>query len=54
MNTLNEQLIQAVKDNIACDLMDYGVTAGQAYDLAHVDFDPIEIMDSVNLESALF
>ena len=34
--------------------MDYGVTAGQAYDLAHVDFDPIEIMDSVNLESALF
>lgn len=54
MNTLNEQLIQTVKDNIACDLMDYGVTAGQAYDLAHVDFDPIEIMDSVNLESALF
>lgn len=54
MNTLNEQLIQTVRDNIACDLMDYGVTAGEAYDLAHVDFDPVEIMDSVNLESALF
>ena len=54
MNTLNEQLIQTVRDNIACDLMDYGVTAGESYDLAHVDFDPVEIMNNVNLESALF
>jgi hypothetical protein len=54
MNTANEQLIQTVKDNIACNLMDYGVTAGEAYDLAHIDFDPLEIMDNVNLESAQF
>lgn len=54
MNTINEQLIQSVKDSITCDLMDHGVPAGEAYDLAHFDFDPLEIMDSVNLESALF
>jgi len=54
MNTLNEQLIQVVKDNIACDLMDYGVVAGEAYDLAREDFDALAIMENIDLESTLF
>lgn len=54
MNTINEKLIQTVQDSITCDLIDYGLPAGEAYDLAHADFDPLEIMENVNLESAQF
>ena len=52
MNTVNEQLIQIVTDNVFCDLVDYGVPAGQAYELSHIDIDPLEVMANVNLEGA--
>ena len=54
MNTLNEQLIQVVTDNVFCDLVDYGVHAGEAYELSHVDVDPLEVMASVNFEGTTF
>lgn len=54
MNTVNEKLIQNVKDSIFCELVDYGVSAGEAYDLSLMDFDPLEIMEEINLESSAF
>jgi len=54
MKTLNEKLIQSVKDSIFCELVDYGTPVGEAYELSHVDIDPVEVMESVSFEGASF
>ena len=54
MKTLNEKLIQSVKDSIFCELVDYGTPVGEAYELSHVDIDPVEVMENVSFEGASF
>lgn len=52
--TLNEAITQSISDSVYCELVDMGIDETSAYDMSRENFDPIEIMANVNLESALF